>query len=86
MTPEQITVELQDLSNRLDRLEQTNDEIHASLTLLIDTTVPAVIKDFRHTLGGTDILVANLAGTVEALAITLGTVSDRLTLLERNWE
>lgn len=86
MTQDQIAEELRTLSDSLDRLDTFTEGVQAQVTLVHERTIPSIRAEFAHTLGGTDVLVANLAGTVEKLAITIGSLSDRLILLERHWE
>ncbi len=82
MEYEQLAQEIRDLNDAVDRQQIAVEALDTKVQFLIDRHIPSTVADLEHTQNGMLKLVADQAGTLQSLATSLYSISDRLTLVE----
>ncbi len=82
MEYQQLAQEIRDLNDAADRQQISVEALDTKVRFLIDRHIPSTVANLEHTQNGMLKLVADQAGTIQSLATSLYSMSDRLTLLE----
>lgn len=81
MNIEQITQEIRDLNDRLDRLDVAIDECITRIDLVHERAIPTATADLKHAQTGLSALLVNQAGTLQKLALQVSHLTDEIQLL-----
>ncbi len=82
MEYQQLAHEILNLKDAVDRQQIAVEALDTKVQFLVDRHIPATIASLEHTQNGMLKLVADQAGTLQSLATSLFSLTDRVTLLE----